>query len=179
MVLDGNDSVVYIGNLWKTLYPLVNIGFLVLPSGLIEPFKKIQSLAWVKSSTSIPFLEQTTLTDFINEGLLERHIRKTRLIYAGRYRNLITGLTRFFDNEVDYEDESGSMQLLIRFDPSLAESKILESARRVGLPVVRSKPYYCNNAPVNEFLISFVSLNENEMLNRLEQWSSCLFGFGT
>lgn len=176
MALDHSENVVYLGDMWKTMFPLVNIGYLVIPKGLIDVFTKVQSLSWAKFSTSLPFFDQLAVTEFLEEGFFERHVRKTRSTYAGRYRNLIVGLTRYFSGRIEYAKESASMQLLVRFDATLSDLKISETARAAGLAVVSTRSYYCDCSVQNEFLIAFVMHDEAEMMGRLKNWASLLFG---
>ncbi len=174
MALDDGNSVVYMGDMWKTLFPLINIGYMVLPKALVEVFKKAQSLAWTKASTSLPYFDQLAVTAFMNEGYFERHLRKTKAIYASRYRNLILGITRFFGQQVDYAKDSGSMELMIQFKLPFSEAEILNTARESGLSLISTQPYYINKTVKSEFLLAFVMLEESEMLNRLEIWAQRL-----
>ena len=175
MALDENESVIYIGDMWKTLFPLVNVGYLVLPSGLRSVFKKAQSISWTKASTSLPFFDQLALTDFMNDGLLERHLRKTKSTYASRYRNLIVGLSKHFNNRIDYAKESSSMQLLIKFKQPISDSEVKATSEAAGLSVVSTRAYYQGNFVQNEYLLAFVMLEETEMSRRLKLWSTLLF----
>lgn len=176
MALDENETVAYIGDMWKTLFPLVNIGYLVLPQSLIDVFRRAQSLSWTKVSTSLPFFDQLAVTEFMNDGYFERHVRKTRTAYANRYRNLVLGLTRFFGDRIDMANDSGSMQLLVRFKPPLNDSKVIETARAAGLSVITTELYHYGRRVELEFLVAFVMLEESEMTSRLERWSTLLLG---
>ena len=171
MALDKNETVAYIGDMWKTLFPLVNIGYLVLPKGLVDVFRHAQSLSWTKVSTSLPFYDQLAITEFMNDGHFERHVRKTKTTYANRYRNLVLGLTRLFGEDLTWANDSGGMQLLVKFKTQIPDSKILEAAKLAGLSVIPTSSYYCTQPSEKEFLIAFVMLEENVMTSRLEQWA--------
>ncbi|MBX9720358.1 MAG: PLP-dependent aminotransferase family protein [Candidatus Obscuribacterales bacterium] len=175
MALDENESVVYLGDMWKTLFPLVNVGYLVLPKRLTEVFRKAQSLSWAKASTSLPFFDQLALTEFMNEGLFERHLRKTRANYASRYRNLILGLSTYFAERVEYAKESGSMQLLIKFKQPLDDQHVKTTANAAGLAVISTEDYYYDDFVENEYLLAFVMLDEAEMSRRLKHWAALLY----
>ncbi|MBO3460036.1 PLP-dependent aminotransferase family protein [Aetokthonos hydrillicola Thurmond2011] len=74
--LDKSGTVIYIGTFSKMLFPASRIGYLVLPKNLVNIFANAKCLADRQS----PLLEQQVLTDFINEGHLERHIRRMRTL---------------------------------------------------------------------------------------------------
>ena len=78
--LDQNDSVIYIGTFSKVLFPALRIGYLVVPPGLAKIFAQAKRLVDRHS----PLLEQCVLADFINEGHLERHLRRMRTLYSQR-----------------------------------------------------------------------------------------------
>ncbi len=174
MALDRNETVAYIGDMWKTLFPLINVGYLVLPKGLVAVFRQAQSLSWTKVSTSLPFYDQLAITEFMNDGHFERHVRKTKATYANRYRNLVIGLTRFFGGNVTWASDSSGMQLLIKFNTCINHATIIETAKLAGLSVISTSSYYCAQPVENEFLIAFVMLEEDEMTKRIEHWATIL-----
>ncbi|CAN5669783.1 PLP-dependent aminotransferase family protein [soil metagenome] len=176
MALSDAENVVYVGDMWKTLFPLINIGYLVLPRNLLPVFNRAQSLSWTKASTSLPFFDQLAVAAFMNEGFFERHVRKTKATYASRYRNLILGITRYFGERVEYAKDCGSMQLLIRFKLPGNDATILKTANDAGLALISTKSYYLSGAVEKEFLLAFVMLDESEMMARLERWAG-LLGF--
>lgn len=85
--LQGLDPeyVIYIGSFSKVLFPALRIGYLVLPVALVEGFIDVRLMMDIHP----PLLEQTVLTDFINDGHFTRHLRRMRTIYAERRRVLL------------------------------------------------------------------------------------------
>jgi GntR family transcriptional regulator / MocR family aminotransferase len=83
--LDRSGSVIYAGSFSKILFPGLRLGYVVIPSGLIEEFEAVLSL----TSRHAPMLEQLVLTDFIDEGHFARHVRRMRQVYAGRLAVLL------------------------------------------------------------------------------------------
>src|SRR6185295_5239983 len=62
--LDRHGCVLFAGSFSKTLFPSLRIGYLVVPSDLIDRLQALKSLA----SRYAPLLEQAALCDFIVEG---------------------------------------------------------------------------------------------------------------
>lgn len=83
--LDEHDSALYIGTFSKVLFPALRLGYLILPTTLIDAF-----LAMRRSmDVNLPSLEQAVLAEFIAEGHFTRHIRRMRTLYAERRSALL------------------------------------------------------------------------------------------
>ncbi len=83
--LDDADRVIYIGTFSKVLFPALRVGYLVLPSPVVDAFLKVRRLVDVHA----PSLEQRVLADFIQEGHFTRHLRRMRTLYAERRAALL------------------------------------------------------------------------------------------
>jgi GntR family transcriptional regulator/MocR family aminotransferase len=78
--LDRSGTVLYAGTASKVLFPSLRIGWLVVPESLARPFE----LAKAYSDTGGATLEQRVLAEFIEQGHLERHVRRSRMRNAAR-----------------------------------------------------------------------------------------------
>ena len=88
--LDKSGRVIYIGTFSKVLFPSLRIGYMVVPSDLVDAFARARAAAgWC-----CPNIDQAVLSDFISEGHFTRHIRRMRAIYAERQDALIGALER-------------------------------------------------------------------------------------
>jgi GntR family transcriptional regulator/MocR family aminotransferase len=80
--LDRDGRVIYVGTFSKSLSPALRIGFLVVPRTLIPALSTArQAVDWCA-----PPPTQQALTQFIGDGYLHRHLRRTRRTYAERHR---------------------------------------------------------------------------------------------
>lgn len=157
--LDQTDSVIHLSCLWKVLSPVSKIGFLVVPNCLVEIFRATKNLI----EREVPLTEQLVLTDFINEGHLERHIRKNRALYAARRNALVDALKNHLGNQVTMSSESAGMDLFVKFNCGLADERLTDSAQLAGLRMIDAKPYYIGEKPQGEFIIPFSLLTEEQI----------------
>ena len=83
--LDRNGVVLFAGTFNKVMFPSLRLGYVVMPSDVVERFEAVRSV-----TTRHPtMLDQAVLCDFITEGHLGRHIRRMREVYAERLSALL------------------------------------------------------------------------------------------
>ncbi|HEY9869918.1 MAG TPA: PLP-dependent aminotransferase family protein [Candidatus Obscuribacterales bacterium] len=158
MKLDATGSVLYVYSFWKTLFPISTVGCIVLPPALASLFERSKLL----TQRNFPIVEHYALTDFIAEGHLERHIRKTRAIYARRRQALIFALSRRLKSAVQFAKESAGLHALVRFDLKRDDETILRCASEAALPLASTQPYYVRQSRTGEFLVAFAALPESQ-----------------
>jgi GntR family transcriptional regulator/MocR family aminotransferase len=85
------DRVIYGGTLSKSLAPGLRLGWFVLPGGVIEPVLARRKTTDYATSS----ITQATCAEFVTNGDLDRHLRRTRRIYRQRRDALIDALARW------------------------------------------------------------------------------------
>lgn len=174
--LDEGDLVIHLSSFWKTLFPLVNCGYFVVPRSLIPLVWKAQIVCDNTLNTSFPALEQTTLTDFIEDGYMERYIRKSHLVYAGRYRALISELTRYLRGAATWRKESASTHLVVTFKAQFSAEQIMQCAQESGFAMVSTENYYVEDAPEREYMVPFAHVEPHLMHKHVKQFAQLLLG---
>jgi len=86
--LDRRGRVIYVGTVSKTLIPALRIGYLILPESLVEAFTRARRTM----DRQPAIVDQAVLTEVMTEGLLEKHIRQTRIRYLERQRVLVDAI---------------------------------------------------------------------------------------
>src|SRR5690348_7091206 len=85
---EADTRVIYVGSFSKTLFPSLRIGFLVVPSALVDAFAAARAVIDRQS----PTVDQAVLAEFIAEGHFMRHLRRMRALYAERQTALLRGI---------------------------------------------------------------------------------------
>jgi GntR family transcriptional regulator/MocR family aminotransferase len=88
--LDPDGRVIYAGTFSKTLFPALRLGFLIVPSDLVDGFVR----ARMASDVHPPVLEQMILAEFMTRGHYQRHVRRAQAEYAERLHTLRAAVDR-------------------------------------------------------------------------------------
>lgn len=78
--IDTNGCVIFAGSFNKVMFPSLRMGYMVLPPHLVSAFESAKALVTRHHSV----IDQAIMCDFIELGHFERHLRRTRKIYAER-----------------------------------------------------------------------------------------------
>jgi GntR family transcriptional regulator / MocR family aminotransferase len=165
--MDDNDCVFYIYSFWKMLYPLSMASFLVIPRSYIPLFARAKLL----TERQYPPIDHYALTDFITEGHLERHIKKTRSNYGKQRQALIFALTQRFRKSIIIPKQSAGMHISIRLETPLSDEDVAKCARRAGLPLVSTAEYYVEKPATGEFVIPFTSCDTEALTQRVNRFA--------
>jgi len=168
--LDEGENVIYISAFWKIMFPVLRLGFAVVPVRLLPVVRRAKSLV----DRDFHFIEHEAFAHFVNEGHLERHIRRTRRIYANRREALVGILNQRLGPLIKIPAVGAGTHLLVKFDSSLTEKQVAEAASASGLPMVSTRPYYLCDPNPNEMLIPFAHIDENQIESGVERFAGSL-----
>ncbi len=84
------ERVIYLGTFSKILFPSLRLGYAIVPPGLEQAFVGARILM----DRHPPTADQHVLAAFMQEGHLDRHIRRLRNLYAERREQIIGLLQR-------------------------------------------------------------------------------------
>ena len=138
--LSDSENVIYLGTVSKTLSPALRLGYLVVPTGLRGTFAMAKRLA----DRHAPGLEQEALTELIDSGLYERHVRRVRRKNGERRAALIAALARLLAGDVELVGAEAGLHVVawLRGIPRAQEQAFCERARQAGLGVYPISPLY-------------------------------------
>src|SRR5262245_4773041 len=134
------DRVIYVGTASKMLSPALRLGWLLLPPDLANAVAQ----AKLEADRGSPVFDQLALADFLHRGELDRHLRKTRLIYRAR-RDQLMEAVRTHLPRLRARGVAAGFHVMIELGPDADEKQIIKAAamqsiRVSGASIYRSKP---------------------------------------
>jgi GntR family transcriptional regulator / MocR family aminotransferase len=148
--LDRADRVIYVGNFSKVMFPSMRLGYVVIPSDLVERF------AAVRQTMDIcpPHMNQAVMTEFIREGHFSRHLRRMRPLYAERRRVLVEALERELGGRCMILGDNAGMHLTIYVD-GCEDQRLGANAAEQGILLSALSASYVGAAKRTGFVLGF------------------------
>ncbi len=154
--LDRAGVVTYIGSFSKVLFPPLRVGYVVLPPDLREPFVAAKWLADRQTAT----LDQQVLSDFIEDGHFERHLRRMRRLYAGRRDALLSALREQLGGIVTPGGDGAGLHLVAWLPDGWDAAHLSRRAAAHGVAAPPIAPYYQGGRARPGLMLGFAALDE-------------------
>ena len=125
------ERVIYIGSFSRLLLPSVRIAYMVIPQDLAET-ARIKSSLYDQTSSKI---EQLALAEYIRDGHLERHIRRSRKTYQVKSKEMLRALNEVFNDKAECRLLETSLCAAVTIKADAGESALFGSALSGGIMV--------------------------------------------
>ncbi|TBR44876.1 PLP-dependent aminotransferase family protein [Marinomonas agarivorans] len=126
--LDGASNVIYCSSFSKSIAPGFRIGWIIAGKHQQE----IEQLAYVQS-LAIPTLNQKAIASFLENGAYDRHLRKTRQIYAANLQQIQQAILQHFPIGTFTSMPKGGFLLWIELPKSINALTLYELALKQGI----------------------------------------------
>lgn len=138
--LDDGGRVLYLGTFSKSLGAGLRLGFAVVPKEQAASARVVKS----QMNQGQPWLDQAVLAEFLESGLYDRHLRRTRKVYKKRLDCLKACLETHF-GDVDLSGADGGLHVVWRLPLGAPPANVIEQrarARNVGVYALNSGGAY-------------------------------------
>ena len=168
--IDRNGSVIFIGTFTKLLFPSLRLGYVVLPSALVDTFVSFRQCADLRALS----LDQAILCDFIDGGHFGRHLRRMRDLYATRLEALKEGGRRYLSGLLDISEAAAGLYTaaLLRNRMSSRQAEAAAAARNIE---TRALDRFTLQRPdPRGLLLGFAAFDEKAILQALPRLAEAL-----
>ncbi len=157
--MDRSGVVVYMGTLSKVLAPGLRLGFLTGPQPLVDA---VASFRYISDRQGDQVMERA-VGDLLEEGLIQRHVRKMRKVYHAR-RGILAGiLGHHLKDVVSWELPPGGMSLWLTAEPSVDVEAWARRAERRGVQLSVGRRYDFRGLYRPNLRVGFTALDEDQM----------------
>ena len=157
--LDANARVIYVGTFSKVLFPSLRLGYVVIPSDLVDRFLVIRRAM----DLGPPTFYQEVLADFIGEGHFARHIRRMRVLYRERRSTLVDSISKELGPMVEVLGGEAGMHLAVTLPNGSRDLEIAERAARQNLWIWPLSLSYLGEVSRPGFILGFGSTAVEEI----------------
>lgn len=170
MSLDREQRVIYLGTLNQIMFPSLGFGYLIVPPRLVPLYRGARKLAGAQFSPQF----QSALAEFINDGHLDRHVKRLRALYRSRRDFLIAALEKRFGDKVEIGGSQRGVFVSVTFSLGLSDDEIIERAFKAGVALTSAREFYKRRKPSGQFILGFGSLTEKEIEKGVRKLASAL-----
>jgi len=168
--LDANSRVIYIGTFSKVLFPSLRLGYIVIPSDLVDRFLAIRRVMDLGPAS----FYQEVLTDFIQEGHFARHLRRMRVHYGKLRSTLVGSLTKELGATVEVVGDEAGMHVAVTLQNCCHDLEIAERAARQNLSLWPLSPSYLGKVSHQGFILGFGGATIAEIPNAVRKLRNLL-----
>jgi GntR family transcriptional regulator / MocR family aminotransferase len=167
---DTHGVVVYVGTLSKVLAPGLRIGFVVAPAPLVE---RLSAVRRVVDRQGDHLLEHA-VAELLEDGEIQRHIRRTKRVYAERRARLAALLERELGSALTFRLPSGGTAIWARIDPGIPVDAWTERARAGGLVLQPARSFAFDGKSRPFLRLGFAQHDEKEVREAVRRMALAL-----
>ncbi|HSU41670.1 MAG TPA: PLP-dependent aminotransferase family protein [Polyangiaceae bacterium] len=172
---DPTGNVIYVGTLAKILAPGLRLAFVVAPAPLLARMAAERALIDRQGDAVL----ECSIAELIDDGDVERHVRRTRRIYRSRRDAFCENLERELGGVIRFRRPPGGMAIWADVAPELDVEAWQECARQRGVYFQIGRQFALDGAPIQSVRFGFAFLDEKESatgIRRLGEAASDLRG---
>lgn len=157
--LDKTGSTIYMGSFTKTIYPGFNMGYIVVPEQLIPIIEGIKMLTLRHSSE----VHSVILTEFIEGGFYEAHIRRLKRMYQKRRETSVQCIQSLLSQFGALEANTGGTHLTFIFKPELKINDVelnLYLRQNYHIESRPLSPCYVKEKPQSGLILGYAHFSE-------------------
>jgi GntR family transcriptional regulator/MocR family aminotransferase len=156
---DPHGVVAYVGTFSKVLAPALRLGYVAAPTPVIARIASHRSLIDIQGDQVL----EHAIGALLDEGEIQRHIRRVRREYRLRRDTLVAALRGSLGRFVSFDVPAGGIALWVRVNDAVDVEQWASAARAAGAIVVTAAAYTLDGRPQQSMRLGFASLNAAEL----------------
>ena len=156
---DATGNVIYLGTLAKILAPGLRLGFVVAPAALLRRMTDERILIDRQGDAVL----ECAVAELLEDGEIQRHVRRMRRIYHERRDALCEALDRHFSGVLSYARPAGGLALWARVAPPIDLSAWSARSQARGVHFQTGEQFTFDGRPAPFVRLGFASLDERTL----------------
>lgn len=161
--LDVSQRVIYIGTFSKAMFPGLRLGYLVLPEGLVEPFRAARRLLDGHTTT----VSQLALAEFFAGGQFPSHLRRVRAIYGRRREIMLQHIHDRLACFLDGPPGEAGMHLLVYLRREFDDATVARRAAARGIACQPLAQFHTGPTNRRGLILGFAGIPDAEIASRV------------
>lgn len=158
----GPGRVIYLGTFSKILSPALRLGYMVIPKSLIEDITKLKR-RWDNLTETF---NQLAMARFIEEGYLERHIRKMSKLYKNRKIQVEEVIKSLFGEKCKIIGNTTGLHLIMELEGIIFDKDFYYKLKDRGLSIKSVNDYSENTKLHNNKVVIGYGHNDVETIRK-------------
>lgn len=162
--LDRQGRVLYVGTFGKVAFPALRLGYLVLPTGLVDAFSQRRAVDVRHSEVST----QAVMAEFMAAGHFQRHIRRMRRAALSRRNTLLNGWPLDMPGVGPLPTVAAGLHMTVPVESVAREQELIEWARGVDVEINGLSSYWLpdSTTPIDQragLVLGFAAVPEKSI----------------
>ncbi|KQZ86882.1 MocR-like pyridoxine biosynthesis transcription factor PdxR [Pseudomonas sp. Root562] len=136
--LDRHGRVLYVGTFGKVAFPALRLGYLVLPTALVDAFSQRRAVDVRHSEVST----QAVMAEFMAAGHFQRHIRRMRRAALSRRNTLLANWPSDIPGVGSLPSVAAGLHVTVAVDTQARERELIEAAAGVDVEINGLSSYW-------------------------------------
>jgi GntR family transcriptional regulator/MocR family aminotransferase len=168
--MDTDARVIYVGTFSKVMFPALRLGYVVVPSDLVDVFSTMRDASDQFSST----LYQAVMTDFIREGHFARHIRRMRMLYIERRKALVDAVQERVGEKLEVIGAEAGMHLVVLLPVGVSDVAISKRAAEMGISAMPLSSCYAKAPRRGGLVLGYGGTDASQIQNAVRRLAMCI-----
>jgi GntR family transcriptional regulator / MocR family aminotransferase len=156
---DRAGVVAYVGTLSKVLAPGLRLGFIAAPRDLVRQLIAYRSFMDLQGDHALEW----AIADLLEEGLIQRHVRKMRRVYRSRLDALAAALRQQLGDFLRFHEPPGGTAIWVRTRSPRTMAQWARMARDRNVVFDAASDFSLAGTPVAGARLGFAALTEPEL----------------
>jgi GntR family transcriptional regulator/MocR family aminotransferase len=156
--IDEQQRVIYVGTFSKALFPALRLAYIVVPEALAAAF----ALAASRLTLEGRRVTQSALAAFLREGHFTSHIRRMRMVYAGRQALLAEIWQRELGDAAPLSGLAAGMHVVTEL-PRGQDVRVSRAALDQGILAQSLKELYIGSPRSSGLVLGYGAVHEREI----------------